>query len=375
MLPKADQTYLRDLAKQTWDCIAGLDHPTTGLPYDNSEKGEFTSVSNIGFYLSSVVAARHMELISQAEEEQRLAKCLDSLEKLEGDFGFQQSWNSVETLKPSPTDPWVSILDNGNLAAGLLTVAQAEPKVRDRCQALFDKMGWDKFYRASGQYLVGGYNRQTHAFNEDWKLTLLASDALLCQFFAVATGSPSSLWEHLGHDTETRNDLAYMKPGWEGGGLFMQFIAGIWLDNGGTPVGKSAANFARVQMRWGKDIGAPVWGWSASENPDGGYLGWGQLVDPVVTPHACVLAIEQMPTDVVANLRALEKLGARSKDQGFYDSVNWKTGKVAKKFLVLDQGMLFLSLANYLDGDVVRKWFQASQVVQKGRQALADYRR
>ena len=155
----------------------------------------------------------------------------------------------------------------------------------------------------------------------------------------------------------------------------MQYISGIWMDNSGTPVGDSSVKFAKAQIEWAKQIGSPVWGWSACDNPDGGYLGWGGLVDPVVTPHASVLAVEHFPHEVVENLQALEKLGVRSTSDGFFDSVNWKTGKVSKHFLVLDQGMVFLSLANYLDNGIVRKWFQAAKAVKNARKSLPDYHR
>lgn len=370
-----DSEYLRALARDTWHCIESLAHPETGLPFDNASKGEFTSVSNIGIYLTSLCAAKEMGLAPAAEAERRAAKGLASLEKLKTWHGFAQCWNSVENLQPAKHDPWISLLDTGNYAAGLIVSGQTFPSLRKRFDALFDAMDWSWFYDRSQRALIGGYDTSKSEFNAKWHLAVLGTDAELAQFFAIARGAaPPAFWEALDRSTESRYGQTYLKPGWQGGGLFMQFISGLWLENRGTFIGRSSKAFAAAQIAHAKSIGFPVWGWSASDNPAGGYLGWGALKDEVVTPHASVLAIEHFPSEVVANLHALEKLGVRTPKDGFLDSVNVKTGEKSKQFLMLDQGMLFLSLANYLQKDWVRKQFQAHPIVQKGRRLIAEFR-
>jgi len=350
--------------------------PDTGLPYDSSLKSPYTSVSNIGMYLTDVLGALSLELISRNEAIERIGQTLESLEQLETDFGFQQSWNAVQTLKPSPDDPWISILDSGNLAAGLITVGAALPVFRERCDRLVNAMDWGAFYDARRHVLQGGYNRVTKAFNPDWTLPLLGTDSRLAVFLLVASGdAPVTAWERLDRGTEVRHYARYLKPGWQGGGLFMQFINGIWLDEAGTLMGQSAENFAYAQIRQAQLGHYPVWGWSACEDPAGGYLGWGHLRDEVVTPHASVLAIEAYPHEVLENLRQLEKMGVRHPEWGFYDSVDIKTGRHAETFLLLDQSMLFLSLVNYLKNDPIRTWFQSAPLIRHGRALIPDFAR
>ncbi len=365
-----DQKYLKQLARDTWRCIDTLVEPTTGLPYDNSKHNEFTSVSNIGLYLTDIVAARDMKFISQRDAERRLARTLDSLRQLKTWRGFQQSWNSVTTLLPGTNDTWVSVLDSGNLAAGLITVGQAFPRFREPCRQLFEAMDWSTFYDKDRRQLWGGYNTATGKVNPDWHLDLLGADSRLASFLTVATGAaPPEMWDNLQRGVETRHGATYLVPGWQGGGLFMQYINGLWLDDRHTLMGQSAQNFAFAQMQHG----AP-WGWSASDSPSGEYIGWGKLRDDIVTPHASVLAIQDFPVEVVANLRLLEKMGARKKGLGFVDAIDVKTGQIADNFLVLDQSMLFLSLANDLKNNCVRRYFQLDPVVQRGRQLIRDYR-
>jgi len=223
--------------------------------------------------------------------------------------------------------------------------------------------------------MQGGYDVANKRDNPGWTLPFLGTDSRLACFFAVASGgAPVSMWEKQDRGMESRCHTQYLKPGWQGGGLFMQFINGLWLDERATLMGRSAQNFAYAQIQHARQKGYPAWGWSASDSPAGGYLGWGKIQDDVVTPHACVLALEHFPQAVLANLRVLESLGVRSEHEGFFDAVDIKTGRRSETYLLLDQSMLFLSLVNFLCDDAIRARFQRDPLVRRGRELLADFR-
>lgn len=371
----ADREYLRGVAKDTWTCIASLADEKTGLPYDNTDRGENTSVSNVGVYLTSVVAARDLGFITGEEAERRLSSTLASVERLKTWHGFQQCWNSIKTLAPADNDFAISLLDTGNLVAALMTVERGVPPLAPQCQKLLGAMEWKWFYDEQRGLLRGGFDTRKDAFAENWYLDALGTDARLCQFIAIANGAaPPEMWQKLKRDVEEKHGVRYLWPGWQGGGLFMQYISGLWLDERDTLMRRSAENFAYAQILHAREIGSPVWGWSACASPENEYLGWGKLTDDVVTPHACVLAVERFRREVVANLRTFESLGARKSGLGFVDSVNWRTKRVADKYLVLDQSMLLISLANYLDDRSVRRWFQDHPLTRAGRQRITDLR-
>ena len=371
-LDKADVEYLRQLAKDTWACIGYFINPETGLPYDSSSRGEFTSVTNIGLYLAALAAAREMGFITPEEASARAAKVLGSVEKFPTWKGFAQCWHGTAHLKPAVHDPWVSVVDTGNLALSLAVAAQAFPELAGRCRKIQEAMDWAALYDPKGKQLYGGYDMVNQKLNPDWRVDALATDSRGAAFMAIASGSvPADLWSTLLRDMDQRHKVSYLKPGWQGGGLFMQYLTGIFVDEHQSLMGRSAANLAYANMRNADELGLPAWGWSACLDPAGGYLGWGKLVDDVVTPHASVLAIEDFPKEVVANLYAIERLGARipwvengkTNAFGFRDSVNVKTKQVASDYLVLDQSMLFLSLANFLENGLIRKWFYADPSV------------
>lgn len=365
-----DADYLRRLAADTWRCVESLQEPGTGLPYDNSDRGENTSVTNIGLSMVSAVCAEKLGLVSRDEMVARVRRTLGSLEQLPQWFGFQQSWNQVKGLQPGRGDTWVSVLDSGNLCASLVVVAESIPEVTPQASRLLQAHKWSAFYDGGQAALLGGYNTETRKFNEKWRLDTLGTDATLAQFFCVASGAaPPSFWMGLNRRKVEWAGERMLWPAWEGGGLFMQRLPGLFLDLRGTELGSSADAFCRAQYSHGRKLGAPVWGWSACDDPAGGYLGWASLKDSVVTPYATALCLDTpgMQGHAVDNFRALEKLGARSPDRGFYDSVDWKTNKVSRLFLVLDQAMILIALTEHLEGHPVRSAFQKSALVRRGR--------
>ena len=111
------------------------------------------------------------------------------------------------------------------------------------------------------------------------------------------------------------------------------------------------------------------------------YLGCGHLQDQIVTPHASILALSYFHKEVIENLNKLEEMGARDPilidgrnySFGFRDAINWKSGKVSGKYLTLDQAMIFLSIANYLNSTVWRL-FMGDSVSKKGVSLIEDYR-
>ncbi len=365
-LAPADLEYLRRLAADTWNCIAYFVHPASGLPYDTSRRDPHTSASNIGLYLTDLVVARELGLIAPEEALARAEKVVASIERFDTWKGFIQCWHDVETLAASTNDTWVSVLDSGNMIMGLMVAAQGFPELQDRLDKLIDDVDWPAIYNPDTQYMYGGYDMAKRRFNPDWQVNTLATDSRAASFLAIALGGlPVSTWDKLYREKVQMHEATVFKPGWQGGGLFMPYLPGIYLDDRDTVIGRAAANLAYANWRHADYLGLPAWGWSACDDPAGGYLGWGGLQDEVVTPHASALAIADFPAGALANLLTLERMGARapwtedgrSHPFGFRDSINLKTGLVSSNYLVLDQSMLFLSLANFLEDGIVRRWF------------------
>jgi hypothetical protein len=379
--PEADTKYLLALAKDTWANIDFYVAPETGFPYDTDQKGDITNTTNIGLYLTSLVAATEMGFIPREEAIKKAGKILDSLGKLEHWNGFFVNWISVKGITKA-TEGVSAVSDFNKLPAGLIITRQEFPELRDKCSALLDRMNWSIFYDPGTKRMYGGYDVVRKQMSA-WNMDLLAADTRLASFFVIASGAaPAETWNTLRRETEEHYGLKVMIPSWYGGGIFMQGICGLFLDERETITGKSMADFAYAQMLYARESESPVWGWSSSTSPWSDYLGWGGLRGNVVTPHASALAIIYYPNKVVENLKNLERYGLRSEFEitgkryafGFRDAVDIDSKQIANAYLTaLDQGMLFISLANYLKDGLIWKTFEKDPMVQRGRELLKDY--
>jgi hypothetical protein len=166
-----------------------------------------------------------------------------------------------------------------------------------------------------------------------------------------------------------------------------------------------------AQIHHGLEVaGYGAWGFSFSNNPAGGYSGYGvdaagldpggsasnndrtlvdrgfegcpgrdPVPDPpqsaythgVVTPHATFLGLRWRPDEALASLAKLEHdFGAWTK-WGFYDAVDVDSGQVSPAYLSLDQGMIMAALGNALGRDVLRDAFATPDVERAVRPAVA----
>jgi hypothetical protein len=380
VISQEDRQYLEKLLRATWDYCDFFTAPKTGFPYDSNLRPTGTNTTNIGLYLADLAVAHHLGYIKKEDALSRARKVINSLGKIENWNGLYN--NILDTNGATKAYAGENnISDYNKLPAGLIMLKQEFPELRSECSAMLNRINWSVFYAPA----IGGIN---YAFDVVKQNTFgptnisRGEDKVLGAFLCVASGGvPPSTWDHHAMDKEERYGFKYFKPGWQGGGLFMQFICGLFLDETGTELGYSSANFAFAQIEHAQRINSPAWGWSASAEPDGGYIGWNSLKDEVVTPHASALAIEFFPDKAVNNLKTLERLGARPKykeggkeyDFGFKDAYNTSTGRATLTYLVLDQSMLFLSAANYLHDGVVRKLFSSDPLVANGYRLLPAY--
>src|SRR5438045_2761092 len=87
---------LYGIAKDTWRFFGADVDPKTHLPLDNlgpgNVRGAYTSASNIGVYLWSVVAARDLGLVSTARAEALAGSTLREVATLKRTDGFLYQW-------------------------------------------------------------------------------------------------------------------------------------------------------------------------------------------------------------------------------------------------------------------------------------------
>ena len=133
----ADAGALRLVARRTWRFFETfVTAEDQMLPPDNFQEdpkpvlAHRTSPTNIGLYLLSIVSARDFRWIGTIEAVERLQATLQTMSRLQRYRGHFYNWYDTRDLRP--LEPrYVSSVDSGNLAAHLITVANATREWRD----------------------------------------------------------------------------------------------------------------------------------------------------------------------------------------------------------------------------------------------------
>jgi len=163
--------------------------------------------------------------------------------------------------------------------------------------------------------------------------------------------------------------------------MFEALMPGIFIHEnkfGERALGLNNKRHVKGQIKYAAEKDYEVWGFSPAGIVNGysefgaPILGTGGYEDSAtVTPHASLLALEYDPEAVSENIGILKDLGLYG-DYGFYDSINLTNQEVAKSYLALDQGMILLSLANYLKDDVIRDYFHKDPIGQYPEYLLSE---
>ena len=174
-LTAAQRSALRDIARDTWHFYSLDVDPGTHLPMDNltfsgsnpTAYGRYTSASNIGVYLWAVVAAYDLGLVPRPEARARIQATLGEVATLRRDHGFLFQWYDTTnghvirnpgdidcTTETTPTFDncyFVSNVDNGWYASGLIIARQALPELRGLVNDLMAPMDFGLFYDSGAE--------------------------------------------------------------------------------------------------------------------------------------------------------------------------------------------------------------------------------
>lgn len=162
-------------------------------------------------------------------------------------------------------------------------------------------------------------------------------------------------------------------PTW-GGSMFEALMPTLVIPElrwGARSWGVTHPLYVRAQIELGrKETRSAYWGFSPSSDPAGGYGEYGvpalgtpphayatsSGAGPVVTPHAVFLALGVCEQAALESLAALRRgFPSLYGPGGFKDAVDVATGRIADRYLTLDQGMALASAAGVLlDGGLTR---------------------
>jgi cellobiose phosphorylase len=245
-------------------------------------------------------------------------------------------------------------------------------------------MEWDFLYDRTRRLLSIGYNvaeRRRDAGYYD----LLASEARLCTFVAIAQGQvPQESWFALGRLLTTAAGEPVLLS-WSGSMFeyLMPLVVMPGYDD--TLLDQTCRAAVRRQIEYGRHRGVP---WGISEcgynlldarltyqyrafGVPGLGLKRGLADDLVVAPYASALALMVAPEEACANLQRLAADGYAGA-LGFYEAIEFTPARlprgeshaVVRSYMAHHQGMTFLSLAQALLGGRMQARFASDPAFQ-----------
>jgi hypothetical protein len=365
-VPVAQRKALMQIARDTWGFYGADVDPNTHLPLDNlgaNGAGRYTSASNIGVYLWAVVAANDLGLVSRAQARSLVEATLTEVKGLKRFDGFLYQWYDTTTgaviknpgqgdcsTDTTPTTDncfFLSAVDNGWYASGLIVVRQALPELASLANSLLGQMNFSIFYdggeetvcnvNAAGQptgQMYGGYyagigpaGYHNGALYSDPRIAIYIGMGLgqmpgnvwwrswrtlppPAPYDGCALTDPDFSWQgqwpvsgswqdyadpqskqtfHVweGHYTYTGGTLTYV-PTWAGG-MFEGLMANEVVPEtswGMRSFGLNDLRNAQVQIKYATEqLHYPVWGLSPSSTADdtGNYGGFG--VEGLLFPY------------------------------------------------------------------------------------------
>jgi hypothetical protein len=170
-LTAAQRSVLQGIAADTWKFYAADVDPVTHLPLDNlgpgSIRGTYTSAADIGVYLWAVISADDLGLISRPRADSLITATLTTVQGLKRFDGFLYQWYdtttgdtirnpgdidcSADTTPVQDNCYFVSAVDNGWYASGLIAARQALPELAPLVNKLIAPMNFGIFYDSRPQ--------------------------------------------------------------------------------------------------------------------------------------------------------------------------------------------------------------------------------
>ncbi|HOG24062.1 MAG TPA: glucoamylase family protein [Candidatus Omnitrophota bacterium] len=420
--PQEEREFLIEVARDTWKFFDEVIDVQNHLPLDNITLGEeqpdgeglwigdYTNVTNVGIYLMSVVSAYDLGFISRENAVRRIRETLGAVEKLEYHAsGFP--YNYYDTTVLDKTSYFVSFVDSGWLLLGLYVAKAAFPEELDeQATRLLGRGDLRFFYDPVEKQMYHGYYANLDVYS-DYHYGVFYAEPRAASYMAIARGDvPEEHWfsgpirtfpVHYSWQSQTPKnrvektvlghtvnggyyewkDLQYV-PSW-GGSAFEALMPTVVLNEKElAPEGLGANNAVHAlgQYRYAtEELNQPVWGMSPCSVPGGTYAEYGAKAfgikgykPGVVTPHASVLTLEYVPKEAVANLRKMIELYDIYGEYGFYDSVDIESGKVARKYYALDQGMILVAINNYLGDGPIRRRFHSNPEMKNAEKLLSE---
>jgi cyclic beta-1,2-glucan synthetase len=258
---------------------------------------------------------------------------------------------------------------------------------------LLEEIEFDFLFNPDRQLFSIGFN-VTDGRLDDSYYDLLASEARLASFMAIATGKLSQEhWFKLGRPL-TPSGASRALLSWSASMFEYLMPLLVMRSHPGTLLDETYEAVIERQIAYGASRGVP-WGISESaynvQDLEANYqyrafgvpglgLKRGLAEDLVIAPYATMLAAPLVPVEVVRNLERLRDEGATGR-YGYYEAIDYtaerlppdaKAGVPLPTYMAHHQGMSLLALDNLLNGSAMQHRFHSDARIQAAELLLYE---
>ena len=399
-LSAADQSFLEDLQKRSFQYFWEQADPDTGLvadraradasPLDENHRN-VGSIAATGFGLTGLCIAAERGWIDRTRARERTRNTLRFFaERAYEQHGWFYHWLDTKTGERRWNSE-VSSIDTALLLGGVLTARQFfrdDLEIRRLATKIYERVDFRWMLNGDPLLLSHGWKPETGFLRSRWDT--YSEDAIL---YLLASGSrmhPISWrsWYAFWRDRYRYQGYSYFTS--IGVPLFMHQYSHAWIDfrNRKESLGdridyfENSVNATLAHRAFCLSLvhdfpgyGPDIWGITASDSAKG-YLAWGgpprdPAIDGTVVPSAAGGSLMFTPDLATAAMRAMrEKFGDRIYGRyGFVDAFNPNTNWVNGDVIGINVGIILLSAENARSGNVWR-WFMKNEEILRAMQLV-----
>ena len=401
-LTKDEIHYVLEVGKRTWKYFnTYMNQENHYLPPDNYQEDRIqktvarTSSTNIGLGLLAIISAQDLGYITLPQAMEKLENTIHTIMELSKWHGHLYNWYDTKTLQPL-LPRYISTVDSGNFVGYLYVVKEflrnvannpyQKDKQKQQTKAisllqivtdLIEKTNFKVLYDYEKRLFSIGFSVEENKLTNSY-YDLLASEARQASFVAIAKQDvPSKHWQNLSRTLTTMKGYKGLVS-WSGT-AFEYLMPNINIPKyEGSLLDESCHFMIMSQQEYAKKLGIP-WGISESAfnlkdlNSNYQYKAFGipwlglkrGLADErVVSPYGSILAIPDLPKEVIQNMKCLEDLGMYA-EYGFYESMDYTPSRrihqedyaIVKTYMAHHQALILLSINNLINSQILQERF------------------
>ncbi|MEG1394421.1 MAG: glucoamylase family protein [Clostridia bacterium] len=383
----SEKNTLTDIAEKTQEYFCEV-MQNDALPsdhiqfYPQKKVCNYTSPTNIGFGLASVICAHKFGTITIEKALDKLDKQVTQIVDLEKWKGNLFNWYNIDTNLPCD-NKFVSSVDCGNLLAILIATEnfckqnKAE-LLAEKVGKLIDESDLNALFDASKSQFYIGYNLATNTLEGHYDM--LASEARLLAYIASCRFGNDTPWRSLSRQNVA--SAGNVLVSWSGT-AFEYLMPQIFLPTcRNSLIGNTIDRALKIMS---KNKCANLWGISESgyysfdKEMNYQYHAFGleqlglkaQQNKCVIAPYASLLGLEFATKKVLRNIEKMSQNGLLGK-YGLFESVDYtNTKKIIYSCMSHHQGMILTAITNMLFDGYFRQLFLSNNRVEGG-QLLAE---